>query len=177
MSLRQKLIKETKSFGLLTLYFTVWFEMIVFVKWLVLAQYQIEFSGASLAFVGALIVAKVVIVAENISLGQWVRQRPVAVDVILRTLLYSVGVLVALVLEKAFEARHEAGGFGKAIVELIQHREVHHVWAETIFVGGSFLGFCIMSVVKRRFGGAELRRLFFATPLADLDLRPIEKKV
>jgi len=75
MSLRQELIGETKSFGLLTLYFTVWFEMIVFVKWLVLAQYQIEFSGASLAFVGALIVAKVVIVAEHLSLGQWVRRR------------------------------------------------------------------------------------------------------
>jgi hypothetical protein len=171
MSLQQKVIKEIKGLALLTFYFAVWFGLIVFAKWLVLAQYQIEFSGASLALVGALVVAKVIIVLEHISLGQWVRRRPVAVDVVLHTLLYSLGVLVMLLLEKAFEARHEAGGLGKALVELFQHREIHHVSAETICVSGSLLGFNVLSVLKRHFGGAELRRLFFATPLADLEAK------
>jgi hypothetical protein len=171
MSFQQRAIKEIKAIGLLTFYFAVWFGMMLFVKRLVLAQYKIEFRGASIALVGALVVAKVVIVMEHVSLGPWVRRRPVAVDLALRTLLYTIGVLIVLLLEKAFEARHEAGGFGKALVSIFQHREIHQVWAATICVGGSLLGFNVLSVVQRRFGGTELRRLFFATPLAELEAK------
>jgi hypothetical protein len=171
MSFRQRAIKEIEAIGLVTAFFAVWFGMMLFVKRLVLAQYEIEFRGASIALVGALVVAKVVIVMEHVSLGQWVRQRPVAVDLALRTLIYTFGVLIALLIEKAFEARHEAGGFGRALVSITQHREIHQVWATTICVGGSLLGFNAMSVVHRRFGGAELRRLFFATSLAELETK------
>src|SRR5258708_20739578 len=104
MSFQQKVLKEIKALGLLTFYFAVWFGMMLFVKRLVLAQYKIEFRGASMALVGALVVAKVVLVLEHVSLGQWVRRRPVAVDIALRTLLYTLGVLILLLLEKAFEA-------------------------------------------------------------------------
>ena len=63
----RKLIKEIKALWLLTIYFAVWFGMLVLVKRLLLAQYQIEFRGASLALVGALVTAKVVIVMEHVS--------------------------------------------------------------------------------------------------------------
>jgi hypothetical protein len=171
MSLQQRALKEIKAIGLLTAFFAVWFEMMLFVKRLVLAQYQIEFSGVSFALVGALVVAKVVIVMEHVSLGQWVRRRPVAVDIGLRTLLYTFGVLIVLLFEKAFEARREAGGLGEALVSIFQHREIHQVWAATICVGGSLLGFNVMSVLPRRFGNAELRRLFFATSSAELEAK------
>ena len=39
-----------------------------------------------------------------------------AVDVTLHTLLYTVGVLLVLLIEKAFETRQEAGGLGQALV-------------------------------------------------------------
>lgn len=169
MKIIQGLAREIKELGLLTIYFSVWFGMIVFAKWLVLAEYHIEIEGASLALVGALIVAKVVIVLEHVSLGQWVRHLPVIVDVLLRTLIYSLGVLILLLLERAFELRVETGGIVNALVEEFRHREIHHVAAETICVAGSLLGFNVLSVVKRHFGGNELRRLFFATSMADLE--------
>ena len=171
MSFQQRALQEIKAIGLVTFCFAFWFGMMLFVKRLVLAEYEIEFSGVSIALVGALVVAKVVIVMEHVSLGQWVRRRPVAVDIALRTLLYTIGVLIVLLLEKAFEARHEAGGFGKALLRVFQHREIHHVWAGTICVSGSLLGFNVMSVLQRRFGGAELKRLFFATSLAELEAK------
>ena len=45
-----------------------------------------------------------------------IRRHTVAVDVTLRTLLYTVGVLLVLLIEKAFETRQEAGGLGEALV-------------------------------------------------------------
>src|SRR5690242_16015459 len=107
MNLQQKAIKEIKTLGLLTFYFAAWFGMLLFVKRLMLEEYEIKFRGVSFALLGAVVVAKVVVVAEHISLGQWVQLRPVAVNIALRTLLYTLGVLIVLLLEKAFESRHE----------------------------------------------------------------------
>ena len=57
---------------------------IVLLKYLVLAEYQVAFHGLSVALVGALVLAKVVLVLEHVALGQWVRARPAWVDVVLR---------------------------------------------------------------------------------------------
>jgi hypothetical protein len=171
MSLRQKAIKEIKAVGLLTFYFAAWFGILLFIKRLMLEEYEIQFRGISIALLAALVVAKVVIVAEHISLGRWVRLQPVAVDVALRSGLYTVGVLVVFLLEKAFESRHEMGGFGQALLRVFHHRDIHHVWAATICVGGSLLGFNIICALRRHFGGAELKRLFLGVPLAELEAR------
>jgi hypothetical protein len=89
MSLRYKIAEEIKQIGIVSLYFACCFGVMMVFKRLILAQYEIEFRGVTFAIIGALVVAKVVVILEKVSLGQWVRNRPVAVDVILRTLLYT----------------------------------------------------------------------------------------
>jgi hypothetical protein len=59
----------------------------------------------------------------------------------------------------------------KALITVFQHRDMPHDWAGTICVGGSVLGFMVLSAPQRYFGAAELRRLLFATPLADLEAK------
>jgi hypothetical protein len=171
MSFQQKALDEIKSIGLLAAYFAGWISLLMLLKKLMLEDYQIQFRGISVALISALVVAKVVALMEYVPLGQWVQRRPVAVDVVLRTLLYTFGVFIVMLLEKAFEARHEAGGFGKALVTVFQHRDMPHVWAGTICIGGSVLGFMMLSALQRHFGAAELKRLFFATPLAELEAK------
>src|SRR5215831_15502769 len=102
MSLRQKLGKEIREVTMVTLGFFIWFGVLILLKRLYLAEYQIRFRGLSLALLGALVVAKVVLVMEHVPLGQWVRQHAAGVDVILRTLLYTLGVFVVLLLERGF---------------------------------------------------------------------------
>jgi hypothetical protein len=164
MSVKQKLANEIKAIVLTTLYFAVWFGMLVVLKELILADYDIAFRGFSAALIGALVVAKVVLVMEHVTLGQWVHKHPALVDVILRTLLYTVGVFVALLLEKAFEARHEYGGFVAALKNILRHRDMPHVWANSICVGVALLGFNILAVVRRHLGEGGLVRLFMDPP-------------
>ncbi len=76
----------------------------VTLKQLVIAEYQIAFSGSSMALFGALILTKVVIVLEHVSHRAWVQRRPAWADVVLRTALYAFDVLLVLLLEKTFEA-------------------------------------------------------------------------
>jgi hypothetical protein len=170
-SFLHKAIKEIKVVGLVTLLFAIYFGLMILLKRLILAQYEIEFRGLSAALLGALIVAKVVLVLEHVSLGRWLRARPVIVEVVLRTIFYSAGVALVLLLEKAFEARHEDGGFGAALRTIFSHRDIYHVWANVISVGFALLLFNAAAKVQDSLGNGGLPRLFFKTRLEEIELR------
>ena len=88
MAFREKLAREFRVLVQAMLYFTVWLGWLVVLKKLVLEEYRIEFQGLSVALVGALVLSKVVLILENVSLGEWVRKQPALVEVLLRTGLY-----------------------------------------------------------------------------------------
>ena len=162
MSTRQKIRHEIKAVAIATAFFASWFGLLMLLKRLILAEYQIEFRGLATALVGALIVAKVVLILEHVPLGSWVRRQPAWVDLIIRTMLYAAGVFVAMLIEKAFHGRHEYGGFGQSLVQVFQHADIHHVFAAAIGVTGGLLCFNIVSLLRRNVGDDALRRAFFS---------------
>lgn len=164
LSLRQTLKREIKAVALAAVYFGCWLAALLLLKQLVLAEYQIEFRGMSTAIVGALVLSKVVLVLEHVPLGAWVSRQPAWVDVVLRTALYAFGVLVVLVLEKAFEGRREYGGIGASLSAVFQRADSIHVWLNTLCLSGALLGYNLLSVIRRHLGAGGLLRLF-ATPL------------
>ncbi len=163
---QQKLKDEITAIGIAALYFGSWIATLLLLKSLVLAEYQVAFHEWSLAVVGALILSKVVLVLEHVSLGKWVRAKPAWVDVALRTIMYSLGVAVVLVLEKGFEGRHEHDGFGPALGHLFRQADVHHVWANVVCLSGALLGYNVLSVVQRSFGKGALIHVFLS-PLSE----------
>lgn len=164
MHLSQKLKHELQALGLAMLYFGCWIGALILLKELILAEYQIAFHGLSVALVGALVLSKVVLILEHVSLGEKIRTQPAWVDAVLRTTLYSCGVAVVLVLEKSFETRHEEGGFGPALAALFHKTDIRHVCVTTICISGALFGYNILSVVRRHLGEGGLRRIFL-TPL------------
>lgn len=160
MSIQQKLKQELKAVILVTLFFAAWLGVFMALKVLILAEYEIQFGGVSKVLIGALILAKVVLILEHVSLGAWLRSQPVLVDVLLRTLLYMMGTLVVILLEKAFESRHEQGGFGPALMNVFQHRDMPHVWANTICVTGALLFYNLLSALNHHLGSGGLARVF-----------------
>jgi hypothetical protein len=169
MEILKKIFKEIRVIARTAAYFAVVFLLMMVMKKLYLADYNIEFTGVSQAIVGALIMAKVILLMELITFGSWVQSQPPIVDVTLRTLLYSAGVVAVTVLEKAFEARHEAGSFGQAFSYLFNHRDIYHVWATAIGSVGSIFVYNAFSVVQRTMGKNGLANFFFKTPLAQIE--------
>lgn len=162
---QQKLLHEITALVIAALYFGFWIGALLLLKSLILAEYRIAFNGWSMMVVGALILSKVVLVLEHVSLGAWVQTRPAWVDVILRTLMYSLGVAVVLVLEKGFEARHEFGGFASAVRHLFGQTDVHHVWANVLCLSGALLGYNMLTVIQRHLGKGALIQIFFSRTL------------
>lgn len=160
MSVQQKLQDELKELGLVSLYFGSWITALITLKHLVLDEYNIDTYGYSMAIVGTLILAKVVLILEHVSFGNWIRSRPAWVDVLLRTALYSAGVVVVLVLERGIEGRHEHGGFVGAVKAAFQSTDADHIWANAICVSGALLGYNALSVLRRYLGEKHLYKLF-----------------
>ncbi len=166
MTLQQKLRLKIKALTLAGIFFASWLAALLMLKHLVLAEYSIAFSHWSLALVGALVLSKVVLVLERVSMGAWVRARPAWVDVVLRTVLYGVGVFIVLVLEKAFEGRREHGGFIRSLTAGFEEVDAHHIGLNTICFSGAPFGYNVLTVIRRHLGEGGLLRLFL-TPLAD----------
>lgn len=156
MSAASKLKEELKSVALYTLFFAAWFAMFILLKTLILAEYEIRFSGLSAAFIGALILAKVVLLLEHVSLGEAIARRPAWLEVVVRTGLYGVGVLLVLLLEKAFEVRHEIGGVLHALAGILHHEDIPHVVANAIVASCALLVFNVMSLFRKRLGPGAL---------------------
>jgi hypothetical protein len=164
----KKLWHEIKLIARISTYFAIVFLLMMVMKKLYLKDYNIAFSGLSQALIGALIMAKVIILMNLISFGEWLKRLPTIYDVVFRTLLYTLGVVVVIVLEKAFEKRHEATGFTDAISYVFSHRDIYHVWATTIGVSISLFVYNAFSIVQIKLGEHGVSRLFRLTSLNQL---------
>ena len=144
--------------------------MLMVLKWLILAEYNIEFRNVSIALVGALIVAKVVLVLERVPLEARFRDRAALTHVAVRTGLYGIGILLVLLLEKAFEVRVEYGGLVPALAQVIRHQDIPHVLAAAIGVTAALLIFNLMFVIRQHLGKRGLLGIF----LLPLPAQPID---
>jgi hypothetical protein len=161
-SFKQRLKREIKAVIITTLYFGLCIGALLVIKYLLLAQYDISFYGWTAAIVGVLLLAKVVLVLERVPLGRWVRTQPAWVDIILRTILYAVGVVIVLALEHGIRGWREHGGFFPGLSAALERKDAFHVWVNTFSISLALLGYNILAVLRRRIGEGALLRMFLA---------------
>lgn len=157
-STKVRIVEELKSILLTSLYFLCWFGSLMLIKVLLLSEYQIDVTSYAIVIIGALVVAKVVLVLEYVPLS-FVRNKPAWIEVLSRSILYIAGVTLIMVLEKSFEARHEYGGVIGAFKNLSKHIDIYHLWLNVFCVFVALLFFNIWSVVKKHYGEGIFRKL------------------
>ena len=166
MSITQKIKHEVVTVMSLTCYFGLWLGILSLIKYLLLAQYEIALTDFSVALIGAMVLAKVVLVLEYVPMGSWVRARPAWVEVVLRTSLYVFGVFIVLLAEKGLHGMDEYGGFVPALTAIYEHTDISHIWLNIICLSGALLSYNMLSVVRRRLGKGVLLQMFL-TPLPE----------
>ena len=162
MSIKEKIINELKTLGVTTLYFAFWFGVLMLIKVLLLEEYNVEFVNVSMALIGAVVVAKVILILEHVDLGSWIKSKPALIDIIVRTLLYVSGVFIVLLIEKSFDGRNEYGGFWQSLENVFQHADIHHFWVAVICVTLAILGFNTISVMNKALGKGKVRQIIFS---------------
>ncbi len=153
----ETLKEELKTAGLATLYFLCCFLLVMVLKKLFLAQYDISFYGLSAAVFGALVVGKVVVVLDKTGAGTRfeTHRRPV-VSILYKTVVYSAVVLLVVAAEKVFHAYRESHTLGTAVVEVWHGRDRNHMLATVLCIGLAFTAYNLFSAINRRLAKGKL---------------------
>lgn len=165
MTTSERIRREVREIGLVTLYFLACFLLFLSLKKLLLAQYQLEVAVLHTAVIGALVVAKVVVLLEKTSFGDRFRSASLLAHVLWRSLGYTAVVFVVSLAERLFDLSREGSGLPEALSTLWAGRDFNHFLAMNLCVGLSFLVYNCFSAIDRHLsqrGDGGLRKLFFA---------------
>ncbi len=162
MSTKDKIVNELRAIFWVSLYFFTWFGALSLVKYLLLQEYNIDFSGLAVVLLGTVVAAKVVLILENVPLP-WFSKKAAILEVLARSILYLLGAIVVLLLEKAIEARHDYGGFLGALKHITSHINFYHSAADIICVFGAIFIFNLASQLKNELGLDNFRGMFLSS--------------
>jgi hypothetical protein len=146
-----------------TLFFFVGFNLILFTKRLMLSEYLIQFTGFLIATTGALIVGKVVLVADKMPLLRRFDHAPLAYPILFKTVVYTLLVFVARLLEALVHFLLEGGalGGGRFVEDLLGTFSWYRFTATQLWIFVLFLLYVTASELNTLFGDGELFRIFF----------------
>lgn len=113
-----------------TVFFLIALHLIAFSKHLVLAEEGIVYDGMVAATVGALVIAKVVLVADKLTIMRLYRGRPLYRPILYRTVLYTLCVLAVRGLEMLVRNAIHKGG----LMSGLEAARAEFVWAHFTFV-------------------------------------------
>jgi hypothetical protein len=162
MTVGERIRHEVREIGLVTLYFLSCFLFFLSLKKLVLEEYHLEIKVLHTAVIGALIVAKVVVLLEKTSFGDRFHSASRFVHVLWRSFCYTAIVFVVTLAERLFEFYRESGELPRALSELWAGGNINHFLAMNLCVGFSFLIYNFFSEIDRHLGEGGLRKFFFS---------------
>ena len=146
-----------------TLFFFVGFNLVLFTKRLFLEQYLVEYAGFFIATTGALIVGKVVLVADKLPLLRRFDYAPLAYPVLFKTLVYTVLVAAVRLIEALIHYLLAGGVLGGG--HFIEHVLGEFSWsrfiATQLWIFVLFLVWVTANELNTLIGDGELFRIFF----------------
>jgi hypothetical protein len=124
--------REVLRFVVLFLYLWAMFLLFELHQYVVLATYQIPFENWGFGFLNALVLAKVMVVADEVRMKAFLRSKPLIVPVAARSLAFAILFIAVDIAEKVL-----VGAFhGKGIAESIPN-----------FGGGGLLGRIVVAII------------------------------
>jgi hypothetical protein len=99
-SLKFKALHEAKNFFWIFMYLWLCFGLFVLYKSLILAEQHIDYTGYGLAVVNALVLGKVILVAEGLHLAERHKEKPLIYPTLYKSSVFFVILVLFSVLEE-----------------------------------------------------------------------------
>ena len=112
-----------------TIFFFVVFHVIAFTRALMAERYGITVENAAAATIGALIVGKSVLIANKLPFINWFSEKRLIYNVVWRTFLYAIVVLLFQILEELISLVSKYGAVSTASEHLIEEIKWNRFWA------------------------------------------------
>lgn len=144
-----------------TIFFLVAFHLITVTRALMLRQYGISVSTAAGATIGALVVAKVVLIADHLPFINRFPEKPLIYNVVWKTLIYVLGALVVHYLEHLIPLWWQDGSPVAAHHHLMTEVVWPHFWAIQILLVVLLFVYCAFREFVRAVGRRQVLAMFF----------------
>lgn len=153
-----------------TIFFFVGFNLILFSKRLLLADYVVQLSGFMLATTSALVVGKTVLIANMMPFLRRFDHAPLIQPVLFKTAVYTLLVFVARLLEALIHYLIQGGilGGGGFLHQLLGSFSWDHFIAVQMWIFVLFLIYVTASELDDMLGDGELFKIFFRRRSSEL---------
>ena len=157
---KQKLVHELINYWSIVLYVAIFFGVLFNYQSLILSHCQISYTDYGISVIKALIVAKVVLVAETLHLGRGFEDKPLVVPTLYKTFLFTLCVGLFAAVEGL--VRGLIGGLGPmGAVDEVMSRFNYEWLARALIVFFSFIPFFMVRQLGRVLGKGTIAGLFF----------------
>jgi hypothetical protein len=143
------------------IFFFIAFHLIAITRGLMAQQYGIELATVMNATIAALVVAKVVLLADLLPVINRFPEKPLIYNIVWKTLIYQVAAIFVTYLERLWEFYREYGSFTSANEHMAEEIVWPHFWAAQMWLLVLFLLYCTLRELARYMGGTRMRAMFF----------------
>ena len=159
-NLKKRAKDQIRNFALMFVYLWVIFGMLAVHESIVLAQHQIDYRFHGLAFINALVFAKVLLVAEDLRLGHSFDDAPLAYSILLKSFLFGVTLICFHVLERVLIGMWGGKSVAQSIAE-IGVNKLEGIVSLGIIATVVLVPFFILREISRVLGPNKFWSLFF----------------
>lgn len=151
-------MREIKEAVPATIFFFFLFHMVSLTKDVALHTYSIDVLRAVTATLGALLVAKAILVVEALSIANVFSKR-LAAHIVWKTILFAIVALLFRLLEESIHLRSEYGGMLAAMRELRHGIQWPLFGVTMMWVTGGLLLFTTATELSRLVGKGRVREM------------------
>ncbi len=142
------------------LFFLVAFHLVAALRALMQQQYGIQAGTVMGATIAALIVAKVVLLADLLPIVNRFPNKPLIYNIVWKTVIYMAVAIVVVYLEHLWHAYREVGSFAAANVHMVNTLVWPHFWAVQILMLVLLLQYTTLREFSRAVGGKKMKAMF-----------------
>jgi hypothetical protein len=157
---KQRVVHEIRELLAIFAYLAVFFLVFKFYTRLVLEEYGIDFFAYGLTILKALMLAKIILTADMLHIGERYQQRPLIIPTVYKTITFSIFTLVFEILEHIIIGVFHGKGVSAVFAEILD-KGWPHLAGMTLVVFVAFLPFFAFRETDRILGEAKLIDWFF----------------
>lgn len=143
-----------------TIFFFIAFCLLMATQRLIQREYDIPLTGFGMAIIGALLVGKVVLIADKLPLVNKFPDKPLLYNVVWKSLIYFITALLVRYLEHLshFLLKHES--VMEAHHHLMEEIVWPHFWLIQMWLAVLFFAYCAMRELVRVIGRDKVIHMF-----------------
>jgi len=149
-----------------TIFFFISFHIVLLDRALMAREYGLKPTSMVAATIGALLIAKVVLIADTLSVVNRFPEKPLIYNVVWKTAIYVAASLLLHYLEHLVPIWWHLGSFSAANDQLAKEIVWPHFWATQLWLVVLIFVYCSLRELARVIGRHRVVQIFFGSPAA-----------